>query len=388
VGSLSLTHHGGRDQVLLCLTRTQGEASELHEVELYETVTRSSVVAVTAGSKRRRVAAAAAVTAFELVGSMILPGPLPLEPSTRGPIPALPLSKNLGSGSWAAATGCVVHTFSAAPGRIIDAQQTLPGDLVIGPDARSMPISQEKGAEANFIRGCVKSGFVSTLHIHPHTTAGWAAERKRTNEHTSTVILGDGETDGTPPGIFSGTFQDLYFFSDPLNSGLLFQEDFDENRLRAFTLDGACVWEYCPNEVDSEFVRDYAVLPGGLVAAISFTSLSVLRPLAPSQAWSLATNPDHEDKANAPTIVRAWDLSDLLEEVTDESWGYGKAREIFDRRKAGEMLSAGEEAFEGMWEDDHSEDANLRTTPDGRKLLANLWGQVISFLSISFCLLC
>jgi hypothetical protein len=116
VGSMRLTHHGGRDQVLLCLTRTQGESSELHEVELYETVTRSSVVAVTAGSKRRRVAAET-VTAFELVDSVTLPGPLPF--LELGSVVPLPLSKSLSGQSWATIKSRVVHTFSAALGCII-----------------------------------------------------------------------------------------------------------------------------------------------------------------------------------------------------------------------------------------------------------------------------
>jgi hypothetical protein len=374
VGSIRLMHHGGRDQVLLCLTRTQDRASELHEVELYETVPRSGVVGAMI-SKRRRVATAAAVTAFELVDSVILPGPIPL--LELGSIVSPPLFKSLSGQSWATIEGRVVHTFSAALGGIIHAQQTLPGDLVIGPDARSVSMSQEKGAEATFIEGCVKAGSAPVPRPCPPSRDGWAAKRRADDERTGAVILGDCEADGTPLGIFPGTFEDSIFFSNPLYPGLLFHDDSENiGWLCAFTLDGACVWEFCPDVPDLGFVHDAAVLPGGLVAALSFTSLSVYKPLAPSQPWSLANVLVHEDKANAPTVVRTWDLSDLLEEVMDESEGYGKAREISDRAKAGGTLSDDDEDFDHWFFQMYWGDTNLRTTLNGSKLLANLWGQV------------
>jgi hypothetical protein len=74
--------------------------------------------------------------------------------------------------------------------------------------------------------------------------------------------------------------------------------------LLAFTLDGACVWEFCPDMPDLGFVQESAVLPDGLVAALSFTSLSLYRPLLPKKAWSLTNALDHEVKANAPIVVR------------------------------------------------------------------------------------
>ena len=234
LGSMSLSHHGGRDQLLLCLTRTKARTQQLHEVELYERRGEGeikgegeSVAATQGGGKRRRLRTGVTSTAFQLVATESLPPPLEQTHTAADTDTALsvPLENCLDACCWTDVKGRVVHSFCAGPGRLVHSKLALPTGLSILPKTYCGTLLLEDGTDVAFFNNCDKQAPAANAKKGEAACEAKTDEAETSEAHMCSVVLIEKEAKYAVRSLFHGSFDNLDMFSHPLCPGLLFMLD-------------------------------------------------------------------------------------------------------------------------------------------------------------------